>query len=57
MTELTLVVAATRDMGIGLRGTMPWSLKKEMAYFARVTKRLAANVSVNLIFFYNWTCS
>ncbi|KAI0118896.1 dihydrofolate reductase [Nemania sp. FL0031] len=40
--ELTLVVAATRNMGIGLNGTLPWTgLKKEMAYFARVTKRLA----------------
>ncbi|KAK1768609.1 dihydrofolate reductase [Phialemonium atrogriseum] len=39
--ELTLIVAATRDMGIGLNGTLPWTgLKKEMAYFARVTKRL-----------------
>lgn len=38
--ELTLVVAATRDMGIGRAGTLPWTgLKKEMAYFARVTKR------------------
>ena len=28
-------------MGIGYRGTLPWpSLKKEMAFFARVTKRL-----------------
>lgn len=43
--ELTLVVAATRDMGIGLRGTLPWTgLKKEMAYFARVTKRLPPSV-------------
>lgn len=43
--ELTLVLAATRDMGIGLRGTLPWTgLKKEMAYFARVTKRLPAKV-------------
>ncbi|KAF2972097.1 hypothetical protein GQX73_g1459 [Xylaria multiplex] len=39
--ELTLVVAATRNMGIGRNGTLPWTgLKKEMAYFARVTKRL-----------------
>ncbi|KAI1168075.1 dihydrofolate reductase [Nemania serpens] len=38
--ELTLVVAATRSMGIGRSGTLPWTgLKKEMAYFARVTKR------------------
>lgn len=39
--ELTLVVAASRNMGIGRNGTLPWTgLKKEMAYFARVTKRL-----------------
>jgi len=39
--ELTLVLAATRDMGIGRNGTLPWTgLKREMAYFARVTKRL-----------------
>lgn len=44
--ELTLVLAATRDMGIGMRGTLPWTgLKKEMAYFARVTKRLPPSVS------------
>ena len=39
--ELTLIVAATRDMGIGRAGTLPWTgLKREMAYFARVTKRV-----------------
>ena len=43
--ELTLVVAATRNMGIGRAGTLPWTgLKKEMAYFARVTKRLPDTV-------------
>ncbi|KAK4173942.1 dihydrofolate reductase-like domain-containing protein [Triangularia setosa] len=41
MRELTLILATTPKMGIGLAGTLPWpSLKKEMAYFARVTKRL-----------------
>lgn len=39
--EITLIVAATRNMGIGRAGGLPWTgLKKEMAYFARVTKRL-----------------
>ncbi|KAJ6446571.1 dihydrofolate reductase [Purpureocillium lavendulum] len=39
--ELTLIVAATRNMGIGAHGTMPWTgLRKEMQYFARVTTRL-----------------
>lgn len=49
-TELTLVVAATRQMGIGRNGTLPWTgLRKEMAYFARVTKRLPASVSCNFV--------
>ncbi|KAF3354106.1 hypothetical protein VdG1_00363 [Verticillium dahliae VDG1] len=42
--DLTLIVAATRTMGIGRSGTLPWTgLKREMAYFARVTKRLPAS--------------
>jgi hypothetical protein len=45
--DLTLIVAATtRGMGIGKAGALPWTgLKKEMAYFARVTKRANPNVS------------
>ena len=43
--ELTLIVAATRNMGIGRNGTMPWTgLRKEMQYFARVTSRVAPQV-------------
>jgi hypothetical protein len=43
--ELTLIVAATSKMGIGRGGTLPWTgLKKEMAYFARVTKRAGPGV-------------
>jgi dihydrofolate reductase len=39
--ELTLIVAATSKMGIGLRGALLWEgLKKEMAYFKRVTQRV-----------------
>ncbi|KAK5174592.1 uncharacterized protein LTR77_001673 [Saxophila tyrrhenica] len=38
---LTLIVAATTKNGIGKDGALPWPmLKKEMAYFARVTKRV-----------------
>ena len=41
MPELVLIVAATRSMGIGLGGHLPWKgLKREMAYFADVTKRV-----------------
>jgi dihydrofolate reductase len=38
---LALIVAATIKNGIGKNGALPWPmLKKEMAYFARVTKRV-----------------
>lgn len=41
---LTLIVAATVKNGIGKNGTLPWPmLKKEMAYFARVTKRVPSS--------------
>lgn len=44
--ELTLIAAATRTMGIGAHGSMPWSgLRREMQYFARVTSRLPPRVS------------
>jgi len=46
--ELTLIVAATNKMGIGRANTLPWTgLQKEMAYFARVTKRASPGVSAN----------
>ncbi|KAI9760963.1 MAG: hypothetical protein M4579_001339 [Chaenotheca gracillima] len=48
--SLTLIVAATRNMGIGLSGALPWpSLKSEMAYFARVTKRAPSPGTVNAV--------
>ncbi|GAB0134762.1 hypothetical protein EsDP_00003119 [Epichloe bromicola] len=48
--EVTLIVAATRSMGIGLNGTMPWTgLRKEMQYFARVTSRVAPQSPPNAI--------
>ncbi|KAF2674297.1 hypothetical protein BT63DRAFT_419594 [Microthyrium microscopicum] len=37
---LTLIVATAPNLGIGLRGALPWRIKAEMAYFARVTTRL-----------------
>ena len=41
LPPLTLVVATTPSLGIGLRGTLPWPpLKADLAFFARVTKRL-----------------
>ena len=41
LPPLTLVVATTPSLGIGLRGTLPWPLlKSDLAFFARVTKRI-----------------
>lgn len=38
---LTLILATTPSFGLGFRGTLPWPpLKTEMAFFARVTKRV-----------------
>lgn len=47
--ELTIIVAATaRNMGIGRAGELPWTgLRKEMAYFARVTKRVPLAATPN----------
>ncbi|KAG8731565.1 dihydrofolate reductase [Ceratobasidium sp. 423] len=36
--QLTLVVAATLTNGIGAKGSLPWRLSREMAYFAKVTR-------------------
>ncbi|KAL5598832.1 hypothetical protein BROUX41_003840 [Berkeleyomyces rouxiae] len=48
--ELNLIVAATRSMGIGNKGGLPWSgLRKEMAYFARVTKHVPTGTIVGAV--------
>ncbi|KAI4167107.1 MAG: hypothetical protein LQ343_007469 [Gyalolechia ehrenbergii] len=40
LPPLTLIVASTPSLGIGLRGTFPWPpLKSDLQFFARVTKR------------------
>lgn len=46
LPSLTLILAATPTLGIGKGGTLPWpQLKKEMGYFARVTKRVSPQSS------------
>jgi dihydrofolate reductase len=38
MPQLTIIVAATSShLGIGLKGALPWRLKREIAYFKRAT--------------------
>ena len=36
-----LVVAATRKLGIGKAGSMPWKLPGDMAYFKEITSKTA----------------
>ncbi|KAL8872979.1 MAG: hypothetical protein Q9174_001482 [Haloplaca sp. 1 TL-2023] len=41
LPPLTLIVATTPSLGIGLNGSLPWPpLKADLQFFARVTKRL-----------------
>ena len=40
LIPLTLIVATSPNLGIGLRGALPWRLKSELQYFARVTTRV-----------------
>jgi dihydrofolate reductase len=37
---LTPIVATSSTLGIGIRGALPWRLKAELQYFARVTTRV-----------------
>jgi dihydrofolate reductase len=37
MFRLTIIVAATKNNGIGQNSTLPWHLPKEMKYFAHAT--------------------
>ncbi|KAH9858169.1 dihydrofolate reductase [Lenzites betulinus] len=37
MTRLTIIVAATRNNGIGRNSQLPWRLPKEMSVFSRIT--------------------
>ncbi|KAI9780460.1 MAG: dihydrofolate reductase [Geoglossum umbratile] len=47
---IAIIVAATRSMGIGLRGSLPWrGLKNEMAYFARVTSASTSPGETNAV--------
>ena len=39
---LTLVVACSPSNGIGKNGSLPWRLRKEMAYFKSVTTNTAS---------------
>lgn len=44
-----IVAALVPEMGIGLKGKMPWRLKHEMAYFKKVTTSTRDKESINAV--------
>lgn len=50
MPSLTFVVAATAKNGIGLNGTMPWRIPKDLKYFSQVTSTTPTTAQMNAVF-------
>ncbi len=44
-----IVVAATRKLGIGKDGTMPWKLPGDMAYFKKLTSSTVDPQKMNAV--------
>ncbi|XP_055540298.1 dihydrofolate reductase [Wyeomyia smithii] len=40
MKKINLIVAVCENGGIGIKGDLPWMLKKELKYFSRMTKKV-----------------
>jgi len=38
MLPINIIVASTKEMGIGFKGNLPWRLKSELAFFSKMTK-------------------
>jgi dihydrofolate reductase len=38
--KFTLVVAATEELGIGLKANLPWRIPNDMAFFKAVTTKI-----------------
>ncbi|KAF9134482.1 dihydrofolate reductase [Mortierella sp. 14UC] len=45
MRSFSIVVAADRAMGIGKNGGLPWRLRKDMAFFAKITSKVVADAT------------
>ncbi|KAL0859077.1 hypothetical protein ABMA27_010924 [Loxostege sticticalis] len=57
-TKLNLIAAACENMGIGVNGTLPWRLKKEMAYFTTMTSTVKDPQKINAVIMgrTTWDC-
>uniref|UniRef100_A0A1B0C4E2 dihydrofolate reductase n=1 Tax=Glossina palpalis gambiensis TaxID=67801 RepID=A0A1B0C4E2_9MUSC len=38
MLKFYLIVAVSKNVGIGLKGGLPWELKSELRYFSEITR-------------------
>lgn len=47
--KLNLIVATAKNMGIGLKGSIPWRLKKDLALFAELTKSTTDQTRKNAV--------
>lgn len=45
MSCFALIVAATEEYGIGVQGTLPWRIPKDMAFFKHVTTHIPTESS------------
>ncbi|SPP83623.1 dihydrofolate reductase [Drosophila guanche] len=49
MLRFNLIVAVCENFGIGLKGDLPWSIKSELKYFSRTTKRTSDPCKSNAV--------
>lgn len=47
--KLNLIVAACDNLGIGIKGGLPWTLRKELKHFARMTKKVEDPAKKNVV--------
>ncbi|KAK0091376.1 hypothetical protein PV326_003314 [Microctonus aethiopoides] len=55
---LNLIAAASENMGIGINGRLPWTLKNEMAFFSKITTNTKNNSKKNVVIMgrRTWEC-
>jgi len=47
--KFSLIVAACENMGIGIKGSLPWRLKNELKYFNQQTTKIADSSKKNAL--------